>query len=279
MAKILILFLILLLLTLYFNYNNRKCLIVEKTNDVIPKKIHQIWIGNEPLPIHKKLYTKSFKKIHPSWQYKLWNNNDITEDNFPLTFSYITKVLNSDVKGKFAKAADLMRYEILFHQGGFYFDTNIELLQDIEKYIPNFENYAFILCHELPKFDKKWISNGFFACPKNNKYIQNILSKNVLDKIDFTDMACNCTGPKLFATCFSDINFCNIKLLHSEAIYPVHWKTPENDLCVTPVSYDTNEKNINIVFFKNKSQQLEYPCKKFENSLAIDHFIFGASWW
>ena len=46
--------------------------------------------------------------------------------------------------------ADLMKYELIYHHGGFYFDTNIELLKDIT----HLTNKRFVVCNEDNNIDK-----------------------------------------------------------------------------------------------------------------------------
>ena len=126
----------------------RKNTIETFNNRTIPKSIHQIWIGDKSINNfpHKLQYMSSFKNIlDKSWEYRLWTNKDITIQNFPLTYHSIQKIKNKNKdKIKYASIADLMRYEIIYHHGGFYFDTNIELLQDISHLV----KYQFVVCNE-----------------------------------------------------------------------------------------------------------------------------------
>lgn len=245
-------------------------------NEKIPQQIHQIWIGNQPLHEHKKMYMHSFKHLLPDFEYKLWTNEDVNIKNFPLTFPYLQIILNLDHKGKYAMASDLMRYEILYHHGGFYFDTNIELLQPIETILPNFEKYTFILCHEHKNLENlESISNGFFACTKNNIYLKKILSRQSLDAIDFNNPANMATGPFYFGKAFdkkNELQNKNIKFLDSHIIYPVYTDTPDHCISLSP------KENTIQSHFKDKTYYIEFPCKQYKNSLAIDHFIFGCSW-
>ena len=41
-------------------------------NTKIPKKIHQIWIGNAPIPEHCEAFAREMQEMHPDWEYKLW---------------------------------------------------------------------------------------------------------------------------------------------------------------------------------------------------------------
>ena len=49
------------------------------SNASIPKKIHQIWIGENQLP-HKCIsWMNSWQKFNKDWEYKLWNEKNIQD--------------------------------------------------------------------------------------------------------------------------------------------------------------------------------------------------------
>ena len=99
-------------------------------NNQIPKIVHQIWIGSE-MPDILKMYTNGWKKMR-GWDYKLWGNNDLHKDNFPITWDLIKKIMCLE-KPVYAMIADLMRLEILYHHGGVYLDTTFEKVKNCEQ--------------------------------------------------------------------------------------------------------------------------------------------------
>jgi mannosyltransferase OCH1-like enzyme len=46
--------------------------------NTIPKKIHQIWIGNKTMNEIKLKLTKKLKDLYHGYEYRLWGNEDIT---------------------------------------------------------------------------------------------------------------------------------------------------------------------------------------------------------
>ena len=133
----------------------------------IPKKIHFIWLGNKKPPYLKK-FMKTFETYAPGYTIHLWGEEDISKKNFPKTYSTIQQVrkihgvnmknykqsktiykTNKDpyTYSKFAQISDLMRYEILYNEGGYYFDCNMYLLKDITKLFNRPE--PLLLCNEL----------------------------------------------------------------------------------------------------------------------------------
>jgi mannosyltransferase OCH1-like enzyme len=81
----------------------------------IPKKLHQIWFGSE-LPAQYAPLIKKLKELHPDWEYKLWNENNI---NFDLINpEFFQRATNPGQK------SDILRYEILNQFGGVYLDLD-----------------------------------------------------------------------------------------------------------------------------------------------------------
>lgn len=88
----------------------------------IPKIIHQIWIGDEPIPKHCLEFTEEIKKIHQDFHYVLWGNEvfeKLYKDD-PFLQNYIK---NPEIY-KWAYIADRLRLLILRDFGGIYVDID-----------------------------------------------------------------------------------------------------------------------------------------------------------
>jgi mannosyltransferase OCH1-like enzyme len=92
--------------------------------NVIPKKIHQIWLGGE-LPENYKRLTESWLKYNPDWEYKLWTDSDVIDLDFP-NKGIFNNISNLGMK------ADLLRIEILNKFGGLYADIDFECLKSFD---------------------------------------------------------------------------------------------------------------------------------------------------
>jgi mannosyltransferase OCH1-like enzyme len=257
---------------------------IKYTKGGIPKIIHQIWIGNKDIPILQTLYMNSFRTMN-GWNYKLWNNNDLNEKNFPKTWKYIQKAIEISKKTKrnpYAQIADLMRLEIIYKYGGVYVDTTLEPLQNFDNIFTN--NDKFVISNEDPcgldcyAKGKYYISNSFFSSiPKNTILKRSISSKN-LDNINFKSKNVNIeTGPFYLRKNIKKTD--DITLLPMETIYPFgyenKYKKGNQDLCF---SY-TESPNTNIILKSDKKNiYISYPCKEYPNSFAIKHFEVGGTW-
>lgn len=175
----------------------------------IPRIIHQIWIGKAIPPI-VKLYMGTFKK-QEGFKYKLWTNEDLNKDNFPITYKYIKKLL-SKKKVVYAMIADLMRLEILYHYGGIYIDTTMECVKPLD-FISNYlKKYPFIMSNEencglrcRGNNGMLFISNSFIASVPKYKVLERLLSDKYLESIDFRLPANIATGPYYVRTGIKDI--------------------------------------------------------------------------
>lgn len=132
-------------------------------NYLIPKKIHQIWLGQKPLPKKYLKWMDSWKKHNSDWEYKLWNEENIKELNIK-EFNIYSKELNPGYR------SDIVRYIVLNKYGGIYVDTDFECI----KSIPNdLLKYKFVSC--LIFGNKPSIANGMMMSTPGFILIKNIL--------------------------------------------------------------------------------------------------------
>lgn len=94
----------------------------------IPKVIHYCWFGRNPLPESAIKCINSWRKFFPDYEIKEWN-----EDNFDVNIIPYTAEAYS-VK-KYAFVSDYARFWILYHFGGLYFDTDVEVIKPMDDII------------------------------------------------------------------------------------------------------------------------------------------------
>lgn len=84
------------------------------------KKIHQIWLGNSPIPAEFHAWSDTWKAHHPNWEHRLWLDEDAQQ--FPLYRKLAPLCVGNTAK------ADLLRLLILAKYGGIYADMDTECL-------------------------------------------------------------------------------------------------------------------------------------------------------
>lgn len=92
---------------------------------MIPKIIHYCWFGGNPLPKSAIKCINSWKKFFPDYEIKEWN-----EENFDITLMSYTK--EAYLAKKYAFVSDVARFWILYHEGGVYFDTDVEVIRPMQ---------------------------------------------------------------------------------------------------------------------------------------------------
>lgn len=102
----------------------------------IPKIIHYCWFGGNPLPDLAVKCIESWKKYFPDYEIKEWN-----ESNFDLDCcDYVREAYQAK---KWAFVSDYARFWILYHEGGLYFDTDVEVIRPFDDIL---QNGAFMGC-------------------------------------------------------------------------------------------------------------------------------------
>lgn len=265
----------------------------------IPKKIHLIWIGGEQ-PDYFKLFLSSFHQYLPEFEIKVWGNKDLNRKNFPKTIDYIRKAkklqgkqiineygekiydvnLNPINYSKWAQITDLMRLEIVYNNGGYYFDTTFEILKPLYNLFNRKEK--FIGCNEYPRFKNAPIlSNSFFGAVKGSVILKRLLSKAKLNKIDFYEMAVDFeTGPGYLRSGIRKTD--DVHIFPSTYFYPfVEEYSPGQDPPYRKSSKNkchSKKKTKKTKRLKHKKGFIEFPCKKYPKSYALKHWQLGKSW-
>ena len=128
---------------------------------MIPKVIHYCWFGRNELPPLAKKCIESWKKYCPDYIIKEWN-----EDNFDLNlYPYVREAYD---KRKFAFVTDVVRLYALYHEGGIYMDTDVEVLKSLDR---------FLVHHAFSGFeDELFVPTGIMASEKGGKWAKENLA-------------------------------------------------------------------------------------------------------
>lgn len=100
---------------------------------MIPKKIHYIWFGGNPLPSEVISYIESWKKYCPDYEIVQWD-----ESNFNVNANVYAKQAYDSKKWAFV--SDYARLKVLVEHGGIYMDTDVELVKSLDAFL---EHKAF----------------------------------------------------------------------------------------------------------------------------------------
>lgn len=95
---------------------------------MIPRTIHYCWFGGGALPALAARCLASWREQMPDYEIKCWN-----EENFDV-FS-IPYTREAYRLGLYAYVSDYARLWVLYHHGGIYLDTDVELLRPLDDLI------------------------------------------------------------------------------------------------------------------------------------------------
>jgi len=97
----------------------------------IPKKIHYCWFGGNPLPNLAKKCIKSWKKYCKGYEIIRWDEYNFDISSCPL---YVRQAYEAK---KWAFVTDYARLKILYENGGIYFDTDVEVIKNVDSLLTN----------------------------------------------------------------------------------------------------------------------------------------------
>lgn len=128
----------------------------------IPKLIHRIWLGQRPIPDDFLVYGLSWQTHHPGWSQILWTESML--EHLPMINPALYKRYEC-----WYERADYLRYEILYHFGGVYVDTDFECLKPLDSLLE--ETSAFGAYY----IDDQKINNAIMGCERYNACFLSLL--------------------------------------------------------------------------------------------------------
>ncbi|SMR82078.1 hypothetical protein SAMN04488030_2420 [Aliiroseovarius halocynthiae] len=134
----------------------------------IPKKLGHIWIGPLQPPIE---WMQSWKDHHTDWEYTLYDNEYLLSRRWRAQ-SLINEYYR---RGQYAGVADLMRYQILYEQGGLIPGADSRCLRPTDEL---WTTPSLFTVYENEE-KKPGLVSPFLASAKGHPYLDQILRRLV----------------------------------------------------------------------------------------------------
>jgi mannosyltransferase OCH1-like enzyme len=184
---------------------------------MIPKTIHQIWIGDQYIQPTELI--DSVKNMNPEWNHILW-----TEENLPYDLrlqSLIDAVPHNDYSAK----CDLIRYELLYRYGGFYVDADTRALKPFSDELLDNDSFA---CWENEYAYPGYVTNAYVGSTQGNYLIGRLIEYFLNEGVDYiksmpVGAAANVTGPWILTKIIQDMQYNNMTIYPSYYFIPVHY--------------------------------------------------------
>lgn len=186
---------------------------------MIPKIIHQIWIGPKQAPIK---FMDTWKNKNPEFTYIRWNEEEIKTRLLKLKLTDKIDEIE-ELCGK----ADILRLEILYNYGGIYIDADSICIEPLDDTILKTKAFAG---YENEEIRKGLISNGTMGFPPKHPLV-----KKAIEWIENNDISIKKTGkrswmtvgPVLLTKLYDTGEYKDVTIFPSYFFLPIHYTGKE----------------------------------------------------
>ena len=178
-----------------------------KHSQMIPKIIHQMWLGDDP-PMN---LIETWQNMNPDWHHILWTEKKLKQWKFRNQDKIDLMV---EPNGR----CDIMRYEILHRMGGFFVDADTACIQPLDDEL---FNYDCVSVFEGEAQRGGLIACGFMAAQPGCKLMQFCIEE--MEKV--ASPAWWYVGPAYFTHIVQKYEY-PIKIYPSYYFIPKHYLGP-----------------------------------------------------
>ena len=179
------------------------------------KIVHQIWLGNAPMPENYKIFRQQWQEVNPDWEFKLWTEKEIEAEVWDNQGIYDDIAIPPEGKRSHEIAvatqrSDIIRYEILYRYGGMYLDCDIEPIKTLSymfnkypesKYKASASNENTVYVNgELPNENNTQyllVNNNFLWAPSKHMEFWKLCIEKLASSFDKLTVIPESTGPHM----------------------------------------------------------------------------------
>jgi mannosyltransferase OCH1-like enzyme len=118
---------------------------------MIPKIIHQVWLGSSMKPIG---LMQTWIKHNPDYTYMLWTDSNVPKLINQATYNWCRS---------YTMKSDILRYELLMRYGGIYADCDLLCLQNMDLLLLSLKQDCFMPQDSYWWKRKKYVCNNFMG--------------------------------------------------------------------------------------------------------------------
>jgi mannosyltransferase OCH1-like enzyme len=184
---------------------------------MIPKTIHIVWVGDESKRPDNCINTWIEK--NPTWSVRIWGNAERTQ------LPWLNKNhMEEMAKYEWCGVADLMRWEILYNEGGFAVDADSICIKPLQDWLLEHEMFA---SWENEIARPGLIANGYVGARPKNRLVGQILLDINAEKTVVNRKAWLSTGPMRLTETWKRNQYQELSILPSHYFIPNHFERPE----------------------------------------------------
>ncbi|MGG5822658.1 glycosyltransferase [Falsiroseomonas sp. HW251] len=186
------------------------------------------------MPAQHRQFIETWRQQMPDWPIMAWTDADIDWSVRYLQQAYATRGWN--------RISNYMRMHALNRYGGFYLDTDIELLKPLD---PLREERA-VLGFQVAEPSDSWVNGAVFGAEPGHPFVRRLLRAFHEEMPGWRRMG-DSHGPGLITRLLRDegLSRCTgapqhvagVTLMPVDRFYPYHWTESFTPACITPNTF------------------------------------------
>jgi hypothetical protein len=200
----------------------------------IPPILHYVWVGPGPMPTEHRGYIEGWRRVMPDWPIKAWTDAEIDWSVRYLQQAYATRGWN--------RISNYMRMRALYEHGGFYLDTDVELVKPLDP----LRAERAVLGFQTEEPSPSWVNGAVFGAEPRHPFVGRLLRAFNEEMPGWRRMG-DQHGPGLITRLLRDEGLsryegrpqevAGVTLMPVDRFYPYHWTEQFSPACITPNTF------------------------------------------
>lgn len=200
------------------------------TGHGIPRRLHFVWAGDDPIPPERQRCIDSCIAHHPGWEVSVWTS----VEQFGLLHNRRAFYGADDLApaswphSRYQIMSNVLRFEVMLRYGGLFFDTDIVCLRSLEPLVERVEagGKAGMLGWEI---QSRWLGEAVIAAVPGAPFMQKIVSN--LERWAFAHKGRPATvtvGPQYITPLLKhSVELADVLVMPQRAFFPARFDQPE----------------------------------------------------
>ena len=181
---------------------------------MIPKIIHQLWIGPKPPPTN---HMDTWKNKNPEFEYIRWTEQELMKRDMKIECQNRVDEM-VEINGK----ADIIRWEILYKYGGVFLDADSICIEPVDEMLMQCKSFAGWE-HEQKR--PGLIATGTMGFPPNHPLVKEAIEWIKVNCVNYEktrQMAWQSVGPGLLTRMYNTGKYKEMTIFPSYTFLPIH---------------------------------------------------------